>query len=80
MSLNPFRRMLIDVSLLPSAIADMTAHVVHTNQITLADRYGLMAAILNGNLSQDEREAIDRILWSVRRGRVKVVDELSALQ
>ncbi|MGF1495324.1 MAG: hypothetical protein ACFB8W_00675 [Elainellaceae cyanobacterium] len=46
----------------------------------MADRYGLMAAILNSNLSQEEREAIDRILWSVRRGRIKMVDDLSALQ
>ncbi|MEA5517434.1 hypothetical protein [Limnoraphis robusta] len=47
--------------------------------MTQADRYGLMAAILDETLSEDERESVDRLLRAVVRGRIHVVDELSAL-
>jgi|GEM_PF-280699 len=67
-------------ALLPSAIADLTAQVAQTRQITLADRYGLMAAILSDSLQEEEREAIDRLLRAVCRGRFYIVDELSAIQ
>lgn len=67
-------------ALLPSAIADLTAQVAQSRQITLADRYGLMAAILSDSLQAEERDAIDRLLRAVCRGRFYIVDELSAIQ
>lgn len=67
-------------ALLPFAIADLTAQVAQSRQITLADRYGLMAAILSDSLQEEEREAIDRLLRAVCRGRFCIVDELSAIQ
>lgn len=67
-------------TLLPSAIGDLTAQVAQSHQITLADRYGLMAAILSESLKEEEREAIDRLLRAVCRGRFEIVDEISALQ
>jgi hypothetical protein len=38
-----------------------------------------MAALLEDSLTQEERDAIDRLLRALRRGRMKVVSEISAL-
>ncbi len=65
--------------LLPSAISELFAQVSRTGKLTLADRYGLMAAILAESLNEDERRSIDRLLRAIRRGRIVVVDELSLL-
>lgn len=67
-------------ALLPCAIADLTAQVAQSRKITLADRYGLMAAILSDSLHGEERDAVDRLLRAVCRGRFCIVDELSAIQ
>ncbi|MBW4544224.1 MAG: hypothetical protein KME25_07260 [Symplocastrum torsivum CPER-KK1] len=71
--------MYVQVRLLPGAISDLFAHVSTSGTITLADRYGLMAALLEDSLTQEERDAIDRLLRALRRGRMKVVSEISAL-
>ncbi len=47
--------------------------------MTKADRYGLLAALLEEELSTEELSVIDRLLRSVRRGRLKMADELSAV-
>ena len=65
--------------LLPCAIADIAAQVADSQELTVADRYGLMAGILNGAFTEEEQAAVDRILRAVRRGRVQVVDQLSAV-
>jgi hypothetical protein len=65
------------VALLPFALAELFAQVSRSGKITLADRYGLMAALLNDALDDEDRSAIDRILYAVRKGRLKMVDELS---
>ncbi|MBD2462925.1 hypothetical protein H6G89_17940 [Oscillatoria sp. FACHB-1407] len=71
--------MCLQLRLLPSALFDLYAQVAMSGDITLADRYGLMAAILEESLSDDERTVLDRILWTIYRGRMRVVDELSAV-
>ncbi|MGJ3245512.1 MAG: hypothetical protein ACFE0I_05480 [Elainellaceae cyanobacterium] len=69
-----------DLSLLPSAIADITAYAAESGVITVADRYGLLAAVLNpSSLRPDEKDAVDRLLRAVCRGRIVLVDELSAI-
>ncbi|HEY9633148.1 MAG TPA: hypothetical protein V6D14_07070 [Coleofasciculaceae cyanobacterium] len=71
--------MLVQVRLLPGAIADLFAQVTLSGTVTLADRYGLMAALMEDSLTEDERAAIDRLLRAIRRGRMKVVNEISAI-
>ncbi len=66
-------------TLLPGAISEMLAAVADTHTLTTADRYGLMAAILDDSLPEEERRSIDRLLRSLRRGYVQVVDEISIL-
>ncbi len=59
---------------LSTAISDLYAQVIHTKQITPADREVLLAAIHSQSLGEDERQAIDRLLWSASRGRMQLVD------
>lgn len=65
--------------LLPGALSDLFAQVSSSGRMTKADRYGLMAAILNEELGVEERSVIDRLLRAVRRGHLTVVDEVSAI-
>lgn len=67
------------VTLLPTALSDLFAQATTSGRITLADRYGLLAAMFDESLSDEERFSIDRLLRSVCRGRVKMVDELSSV-
>ncbi|MDA0268974.1 MAG: hypothetical protein O3A14_18930 [Cyanobacteria bacterium] len=59
---------------LSTAISDLYAQVIDTKKITAADRQVLIEAIHSQNLGEDERQAIDRLLWSASRGRMQVVD------
>ncbi len=67
------------VLLLPGAIANLFAEASSSGKITLADRYGLMAAILEERLTDEERASVDRMLHACYRGRMKVVSEISTL-
>ncbi|KOR36144.1 MULTISPECIES: hypothetical protein [Planktothricoides] len=70
---------MVNVNLLPGAIGEMMAHVSKTRQLTKADRYGLMAAIMTEAINDEERQAIDRLLRSVVRRRIKIGNEISAI-
>ncbi|MGK7923755.1 MAG: hypothetical protein AB4290_00630 [Spirulina sp.] len=52
----------IQMQLIPGAIAEILASTADTGVLTLSDRYGLMAAILDDTLEEQERRAIDRVL------------------
>lgn len=71
--------MLPSMSLLPGAIAELFVQASVTGMLTLADRYGLLAAILEDSLSEEERHAVNRVLRAVCRGHVQIVDELSVV-
>ncbi len=60
----------IKMQLIPGAIAEILASTADTGVLTLSDRYGLMAAILDETLEEQERRAIDRVLRAVARGRL----------
>jgi hypothetical protein len=61
------------LQLIPGAISEILASTSETGMITLADRYGLMAAILNDSLSEEEIRAINRIIRAVVKGRVTFI-------
>lgn len=67
------------IYLIPGAIADLFIDVTRSSTIKLADRYGLLAAMFDEALDEDERQAIDRLLRAIKRGKVKVVDDLSEI-
>ncbi len=66
------------ISLLPDAISELFAQSSTSGNITLADRYGFMAAVFEEKLSEEDRESIDRMLRALKRGRLQMVDDLSA--
>ncbi|MEG3896068.1 MULTISPECIES: hypothetical protein [unclassified Microcoleus] len=68
------------IHLIPSALGELFAEVNHHGYITLADRYGLMAAIFDETLTEEDKRSIDRLLRSVCRGRIKLVNELSTIR
>lgn len=70
---------LFPILLLPGAITELLASAASTGYITLADRYGLMAAILDETLPEEERLSVDRLLRAICRGRLKIVNELSSV-
>lgn len=72
------RTAMIPLQLLPGAISEILASVTDTGVLTLADRYGLMAATFDDSLNDEDRGCVNRLLRAVIRGRVKIVNELSA--
>lgn len=65
------------VKLLPTALSEMFAQISNTGCITKADRYGLMAAILDESLSDEEKSALNRLLRAIAKGRLSLVDDIS---
>ncbi|HEY9636664.1 MAG TPA: hypothetical protein V6D14_24915 [Coleofasciculaceae cyanobacterium] len=65
--------------LLPGALSDLFAQVTISGCLTKADRYGLMAALLDEKLDSEERSVIDRLLRAVYRGRLVLADEISVV-
>ena len=69
------KKNMLDIQLIPGAISEMFASVTRTGTLTLGDRYGLLAATFAENLDPEERNQIDRLLYSIRRGLVQVKAE-----
>jgi hypothetical protein len=67
------------ICLLQSALAELFAESSSSGSITLADQYGLQAALLEEELGEEEKTCIDRLLYGVRRGWLKVGDEISTV-
>ncbi|AFY66465.1 hypothetical protein [Geitlerinema sp. PCC 7407] len=67
------------LSLIPGAVAELFAYASLTGNLTLADRYGLLAALLSDSLTDEEQASIDRLLYAIYRHRVTVADDLSAM-
>ncbi|XWK88601.1 MAG: hypothetical protein U7127_00610 [Phormidium sp.] len=67
------------LNLVPTALYDLFAEAISSGRITLADRYGIKAAILEGCLSEEELTILDRLLYGVRRGRLQMVNEISVV-
>lgn len=70
---------MLPVNLLPTALSELFAQAATSGTLTLADRYGLMAALLDESLGDEERSVIDRLLRAACKGRVKIVEQLSVV-
>lgn len=64
------------LQLIPGAISEMFAQVSTSGIITLADRYGLMAAMYDDSLTEEERFAINRLLRLACRGQLKFLETM----
>lgn len=69
--------MLKHIQLLPGAISEMLASTSETGKLTLTDRYGLMAAIMDDSLNEEERRSVNRLVRAVLRGRVNVEESMT---
>ncbi|MBL1178500.1 hypothetical protein [Pantanalinema sp. GBBB05] len=65
--------------LLPTALSELFAQVSTTNVLTLADRYGIQAALLNEAMSDEDRQMVDRLLYALRHRRIQIVNDLSVV-
>ncbi len=65
--------------LLPGAISEILVSARETGTLTLADRYGLMAAALDETLPEEDQRSVNRLLRSVMQGKIKLSDELSTI-
>lgn len=70
---------MVTISPLPCAISELFVQITLSGKITLADRYGILAVLLHELTIEEELHSIDRILHSLRKGRLQVVNELSAV-
>lgn len=64
--------MFAPLQLLPNAVSEIFASAADTGSLSLTDRYGLMAAIVNDCLEEDERRAVDRLLRAAMKGRLTI--------
>jgi len=76
---NP-QKIMLHLDILPSALSEIFAAAAVSGSLTVADRYGLLAALLKETLTPEEGAAIDRLLHGVRRGRVTLVENLSSVR
>lgn len=56
------------------SIAELFGSAFQKGGLTSSDRFELMSAFLNNALTIEDRLAIDRLLYAVRRGRIKMLD------
>ncbi|WP_309236505.1 hypothetical protein [Microcoleus sp. FACHB-672] len=58
----------------PITISEILSHSSSSGLITRKQRSTLMSALLEDWLTEEDRAAIDRLLYAVRRGWLKIVD------
>ncbi|MCU0549875.1 MAG: hypothetical protein MUC48_11060 [Leptolyngbya sp. Prado105] len=61
--------------LLGNSISDLFAEVSNTGKMTVSDRQTLESARLDPATTEEEKQAISRLLHAVRLDRIQVVEE-----
>lgn len=59
-----------------SRLPELFARVIHTHQITFTDWYELMTSPLDQSFTQEDEDLISRLIYAVRQGWVKVIDDM----
>ncbi|EKQ69758.1 hypothetical protein OsccyDRAFT_2403 [Leptolyngbyaceae cyanobacterium JSC-12] len=70
---------MVSHQLLPYAFSELFAQASTTRKLTLADRYGILAALCDNSMTSDEMQALDRLFYAIRKGYVQVVNDLSTV-
>lgn len=55
-------------------LEEMFANIFTLQAITRADRYRMKLAILDNSLTEEQIQALDRLLYAAKRGRLKLID------
>jgi hypothetical protein len=50
--------------------------VIHSHEISFADWHDLMTAPLDHSFTQEDEDLLTRLIYAVRQGWVKIVDEI----
>ncbi|MBE9142468.1 hypothetical protein IQ236_04430 [Planktothrix mougeotii LEGE 06226] len=58
----------------PVPLEELFGQIMFSSVVTRSDRQHLRSAILGESLTDDEKAIINRLLYNVRRGWVKLVD------
>ncbi|HAN73662.1 MAG TPA: hypothetical protein DDZ60_02950 [Planktothrix sp. UBA10369] len=58
----------------PVPLEELFGQIMFSSVVTRSDRQHLRSAILGDSLTEDEKAIINRLLYNVRRGWVKLVD------
>ncbi len=64
--------MLIQGNFYKLTISEIFCKIWRSGKITYLERWGLMSALLKDSLTEDEMDAINRLLHAVRRGWLRV--------
>jgi hypothetical protein len=65
------------IELIPGAISEMLVSTSKTKVLTVADRYGLKAALMSEFIGEEESYALNRMLRYIVNGRIQVANQLS---
>ncbi len=55
-------------------LEEMFANIFTVQAITRADRYRMKRAILDNTLTEEQMQALNRLFYAAKRGRLKLVD------
>ncbi|MBD2185177.1 hypothetical protein H6G03_29580 [Planktothrix sp. FACHB-1375] len=58
----------------PISIESLTGQIMVSGQMTRTDRYQIRSALLTDSLSESEQILINRLLYGIRHGLLRVVD------
>jgi hypothetical protein len=58
----------------PSIIETLCGQIMVSGKMTVADRYRIKTAIMDEALSESDQVLINRLLYGVRHGLLRVVD------
>lgn len=64
-----------DSPLLSDLLSELFAEVSSSGRITPQDCQHLRTVLLGNQVSDEEKQAIDRLLYAVRLGRIQVIQE-----
>lgn len=67
-----------DLTLLSDVLSELFAEVSSSGKMTAQDCERLKLVLLADQISDEEKQAIDRLLYAVRLGRIQVVEETHA--
>ncbi|MGL5193258.1 MAG: hypothetical protein ACRC8Y_06600 [Chroococcales cyanobacterium] len=58
----------------PKPLEELFGDILFSGQVTKTDRYHLRTAILRNSLTEEHQDIINRLIYSTKRGRLRMMD------
>jgi hypothetical protein len=58
----------------PKPLEELFGDILFSGQMTQTDRYYLRTALLRNSLSEEHQDIINRLIYNIKRGRVRMMD------